>query len=110
MAQKVTVALEDDLDGGPADETVRFAIGGAQYEIDLSTSNAAAFRRQLAPFIDHARKMGRGPRRRTGRPASSRERSGDIRAWAKQAGIAVSERGRIPASVIDQYEAATQRS
>jgi hypothetical protein len=110
MAQKVTVALEDDLDGGPADETVRFAIGGAQYEIDLSTSNAAAFRRQLAPFIDHARKKGRGPRRRTGRPASSRERSGDIRAWAKQAGIAVSERGRIPASVIDQYEAATQRS
>jgi Lsr2 len=110
MAQKVTVALEDDLDGGPADETVRFAIGGAQYEIDLSTSNATAFRRQLAPFIDHARKTGRGPRRRTGRPASSRERSGDIRAWAKQAGIAVSERGRIPASVIDQYEAATQRS
>ena len=110
MAQKVTVALEDDLDGGPADETVRFAIGGAQYEIDLSASNAAAFRRQLAPFIGHARKAGRGPRRRTGRPASSRERSGDIRAWAKQAGIAVSERGRIPASVIDQYEAATQRS
>jgi hypothetical protein len=109
MAQKVTVALEDDLDGGPADETVRFAIGGAHYEIDLSTSNAAAFRRQLAPFIDHARKAGRGPRRRTGRPASSRERSGDIRAWAKQTGIAVSERGRIPASVIDQYEAATQR-
>jgi hypothetical protein len=107
MAQKVTVALEDDLDGGPADETVRFAIGGAHYEIDLSTSNAAAFRRQLAPFIEHARKTGRGPRRRTGRPASSRERSGDIRAWAKQAGIAVSERGRIPASVIDQYEAAT---
>jgi Lsr2 len=80
MAQKVTVALEDDLDGGPADETVRFAIGGAQYEIDLSTSNATAFRRQLAPFIDHARKTGRGPRRRMGRPASSRERSGDIRA------------------------------
>jgi hypothetical protein len=24
MAQKVTVALEDDLDGGPADEKVRF--------------------------------------------------------------------------------------
>ena len=110
MAQKVTVALEDDLDGAPADETVRFAIGGAQYEIDLSTSNATAFRRQFAPFIDHARKAGREPRRRTGRPASSRERSGDIRAWAKQAGIAVSERGRIPASVVDQYEASTQRS
>jgi hypothetical protein len=110
MAQKVTVALEDDLDGGLADETVRFGIGGAQYEIDLSTTNATAFRRQLAPFIAHARKAGRGPHRRPGRPASGRERSGDIRAWAKQAGIAVSDRGRIPASVVAQYEAATQGS
>ena len=107
MAQKVTVALEDDLDGGPADETVRFAIGGAAYEIDLRASNAAAFRRQLAPFIAHARKAGRGPRRAAGRSASSRERSADIRAWAKGQGIAVSERGRIPAGVVAQYDAAT---
>jgi hypothetical protein len=108
MAQKVTVALEDDLDGGPADETVRFGLGGAEYEIDLSKKNAKAFRKQLAPFIEHARKAGRGQRRRPGRTASSRQRSGGIRAWAKQAGIAVSARGRIPASVVEQYEAATK--
>ena len=106
MAQKITVALEDDVDGGPADETVRFAIGGVDYEIDLSRKNAAAFRRQLAPFIEHARRAGRGPRRRPGRTASSRERSADIRAWAKDQGITVSDRGRIPASVAEQYEAA----
>jgi Lsr2 len=110
MAQKVTVALADDLDGGPADETVRFAVGGTEYEIDLSTSNATAFRGKLAPFIDHARKTGRGPRHRPGRTASSRERSADIRTWAKDHGIGVSERGRIPASVAEQYEAATKRS
>ena len=110
MAQKITVALEDDLDGGPADETVRFGIGGAEYEIDLSTKNANAFRRQLAPFIEHARRAGRGQRRRPGRAASSRERSGDIRAWAKDQGIMVSDRGRIPAGVAEQYEAATQGS
>jgi hypothetical protein len=108
MAQKITVALEDDLDGGPADETVRFGLGGTDYEIDLSTKNANAFRRQLAPFIEHARKTGRGPRRRPGRTASSRERSADIRAWAKDQGITVSDRGRIPASVAEQYDAATQ--
>jgi hypothetical protein len=106
MAQKITVALEDDLNGGPADETVRFGIGGAEYEIDLSKKNAAAFRRKLAPFVDHARKAGRGPRRRPGRTLASRERSGDIRAWAKDKGIPVSERGRIPASLVQQYEAA----
>jgi nucleoid-associated protein Lsr2 len=108
MAQKVTVELEDDLVGGLADETVRFGVDSTEYEIDLSTKNAAAFRRKLAPFIEHARKVGRGQRRRPGRTGSSRERSADIRAWAKDQGIAVSERGRIPASVVEQYESATR--
>ena len=110
MAQKVTVELQDDLDGGPADETVRFGLGGAEYEIDLSNKNAAAFRRKLAPFIDHARKARRGQHRRPGRTPASRERSGGIRAWAQARGITVSARGRIPASVVEQYEAATKRS
>jgi nucleoid-associated protein Lsr2 len=108
MATRISVALEDDLDGGPADETVRFGLGNADYEIDLNKKNARAFRRQLAPFIEHARRAGRGQRRRPVRTASSRQRSGDIRAWAKDNGIPVSDRGRIPASVVAQYDAATQ--
>jgi Lsr2 len=104
MAQKITVALEDDLDGGPADETVRFGLASTCYEIDLSAKNATAFRKQLAPFIKHARSAAQGQRRRGGR--TSRERSADIRAWAKEAGITVSDRGRIPASVVEQYETA----
>ena len=110
MAQKITVALEDDIDRGPADETVRFGLGGTDYEIDLSRKNATAFRQQLAPFIEHARRTGRRQRRRPGRTASSREHSADIRAWAKDQGITVSDRGRISASVAEQYEAATERS
>ena len=86
---------------------MRFAVGGAEYEIDLNKKNAAAFRKKLAPFIDHARKTGRGQRRRPGRTAS-RERSGDTRAWARDQGIPVSARGRIPASVVEQYHAATK--
>ena len=110
MAPKVTVALEDDLDGGPAEETVRFGLGGADYEIDLNKKNARAFRQQLAPYLDHARRAGRGRRREPLRAAASRRRGGGIRAWAKDRGIAVSARGRIPASVIQQYEAATHGS
>jgi nucleoid-associated protein Lsr2 len=106
MAQRVTVALEDDLDGGPADKTVRFEFAGAAYEIDLSTKNANAFRQQLTPFIEHARKAGRGQPRRPARTVASRQRSADIRAWAKNQRISVSERGRIPASVVEQYQAA----
>ena len=110
MATKIAVALEDDLSGGPADETIRFGLGGFDYEIDLSKKNATALRKQLAPLIAHAQPAGRGQRRRPGRTASGRERSGGIRAWAKEAGIAVSDRGRIPASVVEQYEAATNGS
>jgi hypothetical protein len=108
MATKITVALEDDLEGGPAAETVRFEIGGTEYEIDLNTKNARAFRKQLAPFVEHARRAGRGQRRP--RTSSRRQRRGDIRAWAKEQGIAVSGRGRIPASVVEQYQAATRGS
>jgi hypothetical protein len=108
MAQRVTVALEDDLDGGPADETVRFSFDGVEYEIDLSKKNAGAFRKQLTPFIAHARKAGRGQARRSARTVARRQASGDIRAWAKDHGIAVSERGRIPVSVAEQYQAAAQ--
>ncbi len=107
MATKVTVALKDDLEGGPAVETVRFSVGGAEYEIDLNQKNAAAFRRQVAPFIEHARRAGRGPRRRAGRPAAGREHGAAIRAWAGEQGIPASGRGRIPADVVAQYDAAT---
>jgi hypothetical protein len=99
------VSLEDDLTGGPAKETVRFAFEGSDYEIDLNAKNAAAFRKQLAPYLEHARRAGRAQGRRGGRAAASRQRSGDIRAWAKEHGLAVSERGRIPASVLEQYQA-----
>ena len=107
MAQRVSVELEDDLDGGPADETLRFGLGGSEYEIDLNKNNASTFRGQIAPYIEHARKAGRGQRRRPTRTSSSRDRSGDIRAWAKDQGIPISERGRIPASVVEQYQGAT---
>jgi hypothetical protein len=107
MATKIAVTLVDDLDGSPAEETVRFGVGGSEYEIDLSKKNAKAFRTGLGPFVEHARKAGRGTRRRPARPSSARERSSDIRAWAKAEGITISDRGRIPASVVAQYEAAT---
>ncbi|SEF64066.1 Lsr2 protein [Thermomonospora echinospora] len=107
MAQKVQVLLVDDLDGGTADETVKFGLDGAEYEIDLSGDNAKRLREALDPFVDHARKASRGQgRSRKARPTGSRERSADIRAWAKARGIQVNERGRIPASVVEQYEAA----
>lgn len=108
MAQKVEVLLVDDIDGGEADETVSFSIDGTTYEIDLSEKNAAKLRNGLEPFVSSARKARKATGRagRGARTANSRERSAEIREWAKNHGIKVNERGRIPANVIEQYEAA----
>ena len=109
MAQKVQVLLVDDLDGGEATETVAFSLDGTMYEIDLSTENAGKLRKEFATYVDHARKAKRWwrwrPRRRA-RTGPCRERSSEIRAWAKQRGYKVSERGRIPATIIQEYDAA----
>ena len=105
MAQKVQVLLVDDLDGGEASETVSFSLDGTAYEIDLSSGNAGKLRKDFAQYIDHARMGGGGGRRRRARTGPGRERSAEIRAWARQRGHKVSERGRIPATIIQEYEA-----
>lgn len=107
MAQKVQIIMTDDLDGSEGTETVSFAIDGKAYEIDLSEKNADKLRTALHPFMDKGRRLkairgGKASARNTG----SRERSAEIREWAKSAGIKVNDRGRIPANVIEQYEAA----
>lgn len=109
MASKTTITLQDDLDGGPAQETIRFRLGTTEYEIDLNTQNADWFRSLITPFTDHARKLSRGQSTRPARPVAGRQHSAEIRAWAREHGLTINERGRIPAAVIEQYEAAQQR-
>ncbi|HEU4347239.1 MAG TPA: Lsr2 family protein [Actinoplanes sp.] len=112
MAQKVQVLLVDDLDGGEATETVSFALDGSSYEIDLSTKNADELRDAFAKYVGAARKAGRSGGSAGGRGASTRSRgsaamdrdqAAAIRSWAKKQGLKVSDRGRIPASIIEQY-------
>lgn len=110
MTQKVTVSLQDDLDGSPAAETVRFALAGSEFEIDLSEKNARRFRQQITPFLEHARRAGKiGRARPARRGAASRARTSKIRAWAREHGMTINDRGRIPSDVIERYEAATRR-
>jgi len=94
--------MTDDIDGTEAAETIAFRVDGAAYEIDLSKKNAAKMRQAFGRYIEHARRTTGG--RRSGRPRHDRHRSSAVREWAKQQGIEVSERGRIPASVVSQYQ------
>ena len=105
MARRIQVDLEDDIAGGPAAETVAFALDGRAYEIDLSAENAQALRDAFAPWVAAARKGGatklvidlrtRGSRRSED-PAA-------IRAWAVEKGIPVSTRGRISSDLRARY-------
>ncbi len=115
MARKVQVILSDDLDENlPADETVSFSLDGTNYEIDLSEKNAGEMREAFSRYVQAARKVGRGSGRASGAGRSratgggrmDREQAGAIRDWARKNGHAVSDRGRIPASVVEAYEAA----
>jgi hypothetical protein len=112
MAQRVQVVYEDDLDGGPADDTVQFGLDGVEYEIDLSTANYEKLRDAMAPWVAVARRTG-GRRKRTTTGAAPKAASSggdtntsDIRAWAQETGLEVSSRGRISAEVRDAYEKA----
>ena len=118
MAQQVNVKFVDDLDGSVATGTVSFALDGRAYEIDLSEDNAARLRDSLASFVAAARKSGRSAAASSGRAskmsASSgarpqpldREQTAAIRAWARQNGHEVSDRGRISKTVVDAFQAA----
>lgn len=111
MAKQIVERLIDDIDGGEAHETVAFGLDGSTYEIDLHETKAEALRKALAPFIVKARpvraaRAGRGRRAAGAGARVSREKSSQIRQWAKAHGLPVSERGRIAASVVEKYEAA----
>ena len=108
MAQKVQVVLEDDLDGGTAEETVVFGLDGTSYEIDLNKKNAAKLRDALAPWVAAGRRTGgsRGGGRRGRGRASRGSQAGDVRTWARANGYQVSERGRISAEIQAAYSAA----
>ncbi|HEX4361544.1 MAG TPA: Lsr2 family protein [Pseudonocardia sp.] len=110
MAQKVTVSLVDDLSGSQADETVSFGLDGKTYEIDLASKNAEKLREALADYVAAARKPSGGRRAAAAtaarRPAVDREQNQAIREWARNKGMKVNDRGRIPSEVVDAYHQA----
>ena len=108
MAQKVQTVFIDDLDGGEAASTVRFGLDGTEYEIDLSTAHTQELRRTLDQYVAHARRAGASAKRgsRGGRRGNNAVDNTKVREWAREHGIDIHERGRVPADVIEKYRAA----
>ena len=104
MAQKVQVILVDDIDGGSATETVSFSLDGTAYEIDLNQANASRMRDALAPYVGTARRLGGRSSAGKGRSRGRNNKTAEIRAWARDNGHKVNERGRIPGDIVAAYE------
>jgi nucleoid-associated protein Lsr2 len=109
MAQRITTLFIDDIDGGEAEGTVRFALDGTDYEIDLNSRHSDELRSVLGKYATHARKVGGAARRGSVRGArrSNTVDTVAVRAWAREQGVDIKDRGRIPADVIAKYQAAT---
>lgn len=113
MAQKITTLFIDDIDGGQAEGTVRFALDGTEYEIDLNAKHSEELRSALGKYVTHARKVG-GAARRAGRAAGRASRGAgsalnttEVRNWARENGYDIKDRGRVPADLVAKYQAAT---
>lgn len=110
MATVTTVKMVDDIDGSANAATVSFALDNTAYEIDLSAANAQQLRDALAPFIAHAQKSParRAKRGQVGSSGSqmSRDQLVAVRAWARSNDFEVSDRGRLPAKVLEAFHAA----
>ena len=112
MAKQIIHKLVDDLDGGDADETVKFALDGVQYEIDLSKDNAAKLRDVFAPYVGAGTRVGRGRRGRRW-PGRPRSRWRDRRSRAEQGDPGVGQEvrqghlrpGSYPQEIVDEYHA-----
>lgn len=102
MAKRTVIELIDDLDGSEATETVRFALDGAEYEIDLADGNAEDLRGRLSRFVEAGRKttVRKAPSVRT---LSSAVDTKAVRAWAARNGVAVNPRGRVREAVVQSY-------
>ena len=106
MAQKVHIVLIDDIDETDAEETVTFGLDVKEFAIDLNKKNARSLRDALAPYVAHARPVSSRGSRRSSAKAASGTAPSEIRAWARENGFDVPERGRVSAEVREAYAAA----
>lgn len=105
MARREIVELTDDVDGTKAVETIQFGLDGVEYEIDLSKRNAARLRSALEGYRAAGRRIvGARSTKRGKAPAhTDKEQVRAIREWARRNGYDISDRGRIPAGIVEAY-------
>jgi hypothetical protein len=109
MSKRIHYLLIDDIDGSVATETITLTLDGVSYVLDLNADHAASLREAIAGWTVHARRLKAPTRRRGSGPAASSTAGldlADVRRWARESGYEISDRGRIPGTVLAAYQAA----
>lgn len=106
MAQRTQIVITDDFDGTKADTTVKFGLGGTNYEIDLNSKHAKEFQNAVSPFVGAARKVGGDGRRASRGTPSTGPSPSEVRQWAREQGIEVKDRGRVSDDLVVKFKAA----
>jgi nucleoid-associated protein Lsr2 len=86
-------------------ESMTFALNGTAYEIDLCGAHGTQFSEQVGQYAQYARRIGANGRLAKARRTPNRDKSADIREWARMLGLEIRDRGRLRKSVIAAYEA-----
>ncbi len=108
MATLTQVTLTCDVCGKPKDvQTRTIGLDGKTYEIDLCPKDGKGLSKAAAGYVSNARKItARQAPRENGSTPRSRAETAAIRDWARASGMKISDRGRVPAAVFRDYQAA----
>lgn len=108
MAKTIITTVTDDITGEADAETIAFALEGIAYSIDLAPTNRAAIREALEPYIVAGSRIGRvgnvTPIRAPRESTTNGHDPAVIREWANANGVPLADRGRIPTTVVAEYE------
>src|SRR5580704_3041045 len=108
MATLTQVTLTCDVCGKAKDvQTRTIGLDGKSYEIDLCPKDGKGLSKAAGDYVSNARKVAaRQAPRENGRRPRSRTETAAVRDWARTSGMQISDRGRVPAAVFRDYEAA----
>jgi hypothetical protein len=109
VAQKVI--LVDDLDGSEGDDVVRreFPLLNRTFAIDLCDVNQQRLSEALGfleQVLEHAREVKQPSRARKTADTSPRLRGHtltDVRGWAREQGLEVPSRGKLPDELLEKF-------
>lgn len=99
--------LVSDISGEPDAVTATLGFRGDWYELDLTAHELETLERELSAYLEVAREVvATTPTARRFVPETTVEERVAIRAWAREQGYELADRGKIPNAIYRAYQQA----